>query len=348
MSGQDILRFGIIGSGMIAEFHVKAINAVANARVIGSYSIGDNALQFAEQNGIKAYASLEEMLSDPEINAVTIATPSGQHGACAIAAARAGKHVLCEKPIEISPDKAKAIVDACQSNDVIFAPVFQSRYGAGAKLIREAIIAGRFGKVIFSSAKIKWFRSQAYYDSADWRGTWEIDGGGCLMNQSIHAIDLMTWFGGTPEEVYGYHATRTHNIEVEDNAVGIVRFKEGVMGTIEASTSCEPGFPLEITVSGLKGTAVLSADTITTWSFSDEHPLDAKVSQLGASVLGSGGSDAKAISTAGHQALVEDMVRAVSGEHNSLVSGIEARYPIEIICGIYQAVRTGKPVTLSY
>ncbi len=348
MSGQDTLRFGIIGSGTIADFHVKAIEATPGATVIGSFSTSKGARPFAESRGIKAYATLEEMLADPAINAVTIANPSGMHGEAAIAAAKAGKHILCEKPLEITPARAKAITDACTQYGVILAPVFQSRYGAGARLIHEALQAGRFGKVLFSSAKIKWFRSQEYYDSAAWRGTWAIDGGGCLMNQSIHAIDLMIWFGGIPEEVYGYCATRTHNIEVEDNATAVVRFKGGVMGVIEASTSCEPGWPLEVSISGDRGTATLAADTITTWSFKDEHPLDAKVAALSSSTLGSGSSDPKAISIAGHQALIEDMIRAVRGEKNNLVGGLEARYPVEVICGIYEAGKTGKPVALPY
>lgn len=341
------LRFGIIGSGMIAEFHMNAIRAAGNMRVKGSFSIGPNAVAFAEQNGITAYASLEAMLADPGIDAVTIATPSGFHGDSAVAAAKAGKHVLCEKPVEITPEKAKRVVDACVANNVILAPVFQSRYGAGARLIRKAIDAGRFGKVLLSSAKVKWFRPQSYYDAADWRGTWEVDGGGCLMNQSIHAIDLMTWFGGVPSGVFGYWATKTHDIPVEDNAVGVVRFQGGVMGVIEASTSCAPGFPLEVSLSGERGSATLSADAITTWSFADDDPLDAEVAKLGSS-LGSGGSDPKGISIDGHVAVLRDMLRAVNGEKNDLVSGLEARHPIEIICGIYESAKTGCEIPLPY
>lgn len=341
------LCFGIIGSGMIAEFHLNAIRAAGNMRVKGSFSIGPNAVEFAERNGIIAYASLEAMLADTEINAVTIATPSGYHGDSAVAAATAGKHVLCEKPVEITPEKARRVVDACVVNNVILAPVFQSRYGAGAQLIRKAIDTGRFGKVLLSSAKVKWFRPQSYYDAADWRGTWEVDGGGCLMNQSIHAIDLMTWFGGIPAGVSGYWSTQTHTVPVEDNAVGVVRFQGGVMGVIEASTSCAPGFPLEVSVSGERGTATLSADTVTTWSFADDDPLDADVAKIGTS-LGSGGSDPKGISIEGHVAVLRAMLRAVNGERNDLVSGLEARYPVEIICGIYESARTGREVSLPY
>lgn len=342
------LCFGIIGSGMIADYHLSAIKAAENIRVKGSFSIGPNAVEFAEQNGITAYASLEAMLADPEIDAVTIATPSGYHGDAAVAAAKAGKHVLCEKPVEITPEKAKRVVDACVADKVILAPVFQSRYGVGARFIRRALDAGRFGKVLLCSAKVKWFRPQSYYDAADWRGTWEVDGGGCLMNQSIHAIDLMTWFGGVPAGVFGYWATRTHDIPVEDNAVGVVRFQGGVMGVIEASTSCAPGFPLEVSVSGERGTATLSADAVTAWNFVDDDPLDAEVAKLGSSSFGSGGSDPKGIRIDGHVAVLRDMLRAVKGEKNDLVSGLEARYPIEIICGIYESAKIGCEIPLPY
>lgn len=349
MSMNDSLRFGIIGTGTIAEFHAKAIKAVPGASLIGVCgSTLERALPFAAQNGGQAYASLAEMLADPRINAVAIATPSGLHGEAAIMAAKAGKHVLCEKPLDITPWKAREIVTACRDNRVILAPVFQSRYGAGARLIREALDGGRFGKLLFSTTRIKWFRSQAYYDSAPWRGTWELDGGGCLINQAIHAIDLMLWFGGIPNEVYGHYATRSHDIAVEDNAAAMARFASGAFGVIEASTSCEPGLPLEVSVTGEKGTATLTGDIITTWAFCDEHPLDARARAPAPSQLGSGGSDPKAISTAGHEARVSDMIKAARGEENGLIDGLEACYPIDLIHGLYQSHRTGKPVALPY
>jgi predicted dehydrogenase len=344
------LCFGIIGSGMAAEFHVKAIRAAGGMRAKGVFSTSAKAGDFARHNDLARYESLDAMLADPDITAVTIATPSGFHGDPAVAAARAGRHVLCEKPLEITPAKAMRIVDACAENGVILAPVFQLRYGAGARLIRKALDAGRFGKLLLSSAKIRWFRPQSYYDSAGWRGTWELDGGGCLMNQAIHAIDLMTWFGGVPADVFGRWATRTHDIPVEDVAVGLVRFGDGVMGVIEASTSCAPGLPLEVCVSGERGTATLCADALTVWSFVDEDPLDAEAAARpdpGGS--GSdGGSDPRGIGLDGYIALLRDMAKAVNGEANTLVSGQAAIYPIEIICGIYASARTNRPVALPH
>ena len=156
-----------------------------------------------------------------------------------------------------------------------FWPRFSSIASAPGRSLKRAIEAGRFGRILFVSGRIKWWRSQEYYDSGAWRGTWALDGGGCLMNQSIHTIDLMLHFGGPPEQVFGYTATRTHSgIEVEDNACAVVRFKSGAMGVIESSTSCAPGLPLRIEVSGERGTAAIEGDSIAEWRFADVEPGD--------------------------------------------------------------------------
>ncbi|MDR1535757.1 MAG: Gfo/Idh/MocA family oxidoreductase [Planctomycetota bacterium] len=342
------LRFGIIGAGMIAEYHAQAMRAVPGVRPEGVFGVIPEQMEaFARKHQIKAYPSLEAMLADPGINAVSIATPSGHHGENSLAAARAGKHVMCEKPLEITPARAQDIIDACRTAGVILAPVFQYRYGEGAKLIREALAAGRFGRVLLSSARVKWFRPQSYYDSGAWRGTWELDGGGCLMNQSIHAIDLMIHFGGVPSEVYGAVATLTHKIEVEDNAVALVKFADGVAGTIESSTSCEPGFPPEVQVSGEKGTATLAGDRLVGWNFGDRHPLDGRVATLSTG-MGDGGKDPKAISITGHIQVIEGLLGAVRGDRSGLVDPLEARYPLDVICGIYESARLGRPVPLPW
>ena len=343
------LGFGIIGAGMIAEYHARAMQAAEGARPVGVFGgRTERRDDFARRHGIRSYASLDEMLADPEVQAVSIATPSGSHGESAIAGARAGKHVLCEKPLETTPARAQAIIDACRQAGVTLAPIFQYRHGAGASLIREALEAGRFGKVLFSSARIRWFRPQSYYDSGAWRGTWALDGGGCLMNQGIHAIDLMLLFGGAPSEVYGAAATLTHRIEVEDNAAALVRFANGAVGTIEASTSCEPGLPLEVSVSGERGTAVLTGDNISAWTFRDSHPLDARAASA-ASDTGNAASDPKAIKLDGHIQVIQGLARAaLQGDKSGVVDPLEARYPLDVICGIYESRKLGRPVPLPW
>jgi predicted dehydrogenase len=339
------VRYGIIGAGTIAGFHAEAIGAVEDAQLTAVCdSDGPRAAEFAKKFGIAPYAKLDAFLREAPIDAVTIATPTGLHAAVAVPAARAGKHVLCEKPLDVTPEKSRAIVDACRENRVLLAPVFQNRFSAGAITMKRAIEAGRFGRILSISSRIKWWRSQAYYDSGAWRGTWALDGGGCLMNQSIHTIDLMIHFGGVPEQVFGYTATRTHDIEVEDNACAVLRFAGGALGVIEASTSCAPGFPLRIEVSGERGTAKIEGDRIAGWHFADSDPGDeAILAGAGERSLGSGASDPKAIGVEGHRLQIADLTRAILTRSAPAIDGAQAILPVELICGIYSSMKTGRP-----
>ena len=345
MMGRRV-RFGIIGAGVISEFHAEAIKGVENAQLTAVFDVDQaRARQFAAQHGIESYDDLDRFLATAPIDAVTVATPTGLHGTVAIPAARAGKHVLCEKPLDTTPEKAQAIIDACRESNVILAPVFQYRFGVGAVTIKKAIEAGRFGRILFVSGRIKWLRTQAYYDSGAWRGTWALDGGGCLMNQSIHTIDLMVHFGGQPEQVFGYTATRTHTgIEVEDNACAVVRFESGAMGVIESSTSCAPGLPLRIEVSGERGTAAIEGDAIAEWRFADVEPGDeAILAMVKGRGLGDGASDPKAITVEGHRQQIADLTAAILDSSRPAIDGAQAKIPVELICGIYESMRTGRP-----
>lgn len=340
------VRFGIIGAGTIAAFHAEAIGQVENARLTAILDVdAARANELAERYGIAAYSDLTSFLREAPIDAVTVATPTGLHGDVAIAAARAGKHVLCEKPLETTPQRSQAIITACRESGVILAPVFQYRFGEGAMTVKRAIEAGRFGRILFVSGRIKWWRSQAYYDSGAWRGTFALDGGGCLMNQSIHTIDLMLHFAGAPEQVFGYTATRTHSgIEVEDNASAVVRFRNGAFGVIEASTSCAPGQPLRVEISGERGTAVLEGDTICEWRFADVETGDEAIRAKALDrSLGDGASDPKAISVEGHRRQIADLVGAIIESRPPAIDGAEAKLPVELVCGIYESMRTGRP-----
>lgn len=344
--GDRKVRFGIVGAGVISAFHAEAIRGVADAELTAVCDQDEaRAREFAARHGIVAYAGLDQFLAEAPVDAVTVATPTGLHADVAIPAARAGKHVLCEKPLDTTPEKAQAIIDACRENNVILSPVFQFRFGAGAITIRKAIEAGRFGRILFVSGRIKWMRTQQYYDSGAWRGTWALDGGGCLMNQSIHTLDLMLHFGGAPEQVFGYTATRTHTgIEVEDNACAVLRFRSGAMGVIESSTSCAPGFPLRIEVSGERGTAILEGDGIVGWHFADTDPGDAAIlASISGQSLGNGASDPKAISVEGHRLQIADLAAAVLNGTPPAVDGAEAKVPVELVCGIYESMKTGRP-----
>ena len=345
---ENTVKFGIIGTGAIAAMHAKALEACEKAELVSVFDkVTERAAKFAEQYEVRAIDDFEKFLADPEIDAVTVATPTGIHGQVALPAAKAGKHILCEKPLDITLEKADAIIDACDDNDVILSAVFQSRYGSAVEAIKEAVDAGRLGKMVLANTHIHWFRSQEYYDSAGWRGTWELDGGGALMNQSIHNIDLLLYLNGDPAEVFAYTDTLTHEgIEVEDTAVAVIKFKNGSLGTIEASTSCAPGFPRRLELSGSKGSITLEDDCITNWTFAEYHPED-KVTQEkyadGDNMKG-GSGDPMAISYEGHRRQIKDMTEAILSGKESKLSGREGRRAVQLICGIYESAKTGKPV----
>ncbi len=343
----DKIRFAIIGTGMIAERHAKALEASDHAELAGVFDLNnERAEKFAKENkGIKTYTAFDELLNDRNIDAVTIATPTGAHMDVAIPAACAGKHILCEKPLDVNLEKADKIISACEQHNVRLSAVFQARFSENVQLIKKALDNGRFGRLLLASAQVKWFRSQEYYDSAGWRGTWAVDGGGALMNQSIHLVDLLLYFAGSPSEVNAYTGTLTHNIEVEDTACASVRFKNGAMGVIEASTSCAPGFPRKLELSGEKGSVTLEGDAITRWHFIEELPEDAAIRESTASgKLVSGASDPRAADFEGHRRQIEDLSLAIQQNREPSLPGREGRRAIELICGIYRSAETGQTV----
>ena len=194
---KDRIGFGIIGAGMIAELHARSMQELSNVRLVGIYDKNaEAARRRAEQFRCKAYENFDAFLADPEIEAVTIATPSGMHGEVAIPAAKAGKHILCEKPLEITLEKVDALIRACDKNNVLLSPVFQTRFTKPVQLVHEAMRSGRFGRMVLASAQMRWYRDPAYYAGSSWRGTWDLDGGGALMNQAIHMIDLLIYING--------------------------------------------------------------------------------------------------------------------------------------------------------
>ena len=346
--------FGIVGLGTIAEFHAKAIQAMEGGHLLCAYSRkgGGRADKFAADFGVKVYqGDLNAFLNTPGLDVVTIATPSGAHLEPAIAAAKHKKHVLCEKPLEITLERIDAMVAACKKNKVKLAGIFQSRSGAAVKLVKQAIVAGRFGRLTVCNALIPWHRTQAYYDSGGWRGTWDLDGGGALMNQSIHNVDLLQWLAGPVVELSSFAARLAHKrIEVEDTAVAALRFKSGALGVLLGSTAMYPGDAAEVHVSGEKGSARLRGGHLVAWQFDTEEPSDARHRlELGAPAEEkgkSGASDPRAISFTGHQRQFENFVRALDGSEKLLVDGAEARKAVEIILAVYQSALSGKIVKL--
>jgi len=346
--------FGIVGLGTIAEFHAKAIQAMDGGHLVCAYSRkgGEKADKFARDFGIKVYnGDFVEFLRAPGLNIVTIATPSGAHLEPVLAAAKAKKHVMSEKPLEITLERCGQMIAACKRTTVKLGGIFQSRSMGAVQLVKQAVDAKRFGKLTVCNALVPWYRTQAYYDSGGWRGTWNLDGGGALMNQSIHTVDVLQWLAGPIAELSAYAGLLAHKrIEVEDAAVAALRFKSGALGLLLGSTAMYPGDSNEIHISGQRGTARLRGGHLVTWQFDKDEPEDAQRRvDFGppANESGKGGaSDPRAISFTGHQRQFENFVRALDGKEKLLVDGSEARKAVEIILAVYQSALTRKAVKL--
>ncbi|WP_018616953.1 Gfo/Idh/MocA family protein [Segetibacter koreensis] len=342
--------FGIIGAGVISNIHAMAISAIDNARLIGVYSINKSKSNaFADKNNCTAYNTLDEMLNVSEIDIVCICTPSGIHLEPAIKCIEAGKHCLIEKPLEVTLEKCDRIIDAAYKAGVKIGVIFPSRFYEASKQIKKSIDEKRFGDLVLGDAYVKWHRSPEYYKSSAWRGTWEFDGGGALMNQGIHSVDLLQWYMGSVESVQSVTANIRHKeIEVEDTVVSTLKFTNGALGTIECSTAVFPGALKRIEIMGTAGTAILEESGLTKWQFEKKTSEDEMImnSMLGASISHGGVSNPADISFTGHQRQIEDMLHSLKTGDKPLVDGIEGRKSVEIVLAIYESARTGKMVRL--
>jgi predicted dehydrogenase len=335
---------------MISRFHAKAIGDVRGAKLVAcADSSEERAAALAKEFGCTPYSSVQAMLADKAVDAVTVATPSGAHMEPAVAAANAGKHVIVEKPLEITLKKCDKIIAACESAGVKLSAIFPSRFHDSSKLMKQAVDQQRFGRITLGDAYVKWFRTQQYYDSGAWRGTWALDGGGSLMNQAVHTVDLLAWLMGPVAEVQAYSATLAHErIEVEDVCTATLRFESGALGVIEATTAAYPGYLKRIELHGSEGSAVLEEEDIKAWDFMKKaRGDDAVLRQMSTSKsTGGGAADPSAIGHHGHTLQFQDFVDAIRKDRAPAIDGHEGRRSIEIILAIYQSAKTGKKVTL--
>src|SRR6516225_2278834 len=277
-SGTQPIGFAIIGCGMIARFHARALAEVPDARLSALVSRTEaSARAMAEQLGLDCAIStdLGSVLARPDVQAVIITTPSGAHLEPAVAAAKAGKHVVVEKPLEITTRRCDQIIEACDRHGVKLCTIFPSRFGDANRVLKDAVDSGRFGRLTLGETTCKWWRPQSYYDEGGWKGTRALDGGGALMNQAIHNVDLLLWMMGPATHVTGFTATLAHErIEVEDTAVACVQFASGALGVIQATTSVHPGLPKTIAVHGDRGTVVIEQEDVLRWDFTPETAED--------------------------------------------------------------------------
>ena len=339
-------HLGIIGGGSISETHARAARAIDGVEIAAFY--GDNyekTAQLSQRYGGAIYRDFESFLNHRPMELVIIGSPSALHAEQGIAAARRGLHVLTEKPIDVTTVQADALINECERAQVKLGVCFQDRVAPDIARLKQLIDAGRIGAPILCSGYVKWYRPPDYYADSRWRGTRALDGGGALMNQGVHTIDLLLWLMGNVERVYAKTLTALHEIEVEDTVVATLEFRNGAVGTIEAGTSIYPGYKRRIEVTGSEGTIVMEHDRIVA--------ADLRISDPTLVSQGEGNTNASASSPivsdpSGHSRLIEDFLRAIQTGRPPICDGREGRRSVELIEAIYESSRKGLPVGLKY
>jgi len=341
-------NFGIVGAGLIADFHARALADIPTAKLVACCDqIPERARALADKHDCEAFESYTQMLGREDVDVVTIATPSGAHMEPAIAGAEAGKHVICEKPLEVTLERVDAMIDAHKKARTLLGGVFQNRFADAQIALREAIKSGRFGVITYAGAYVPWWRSDEYYKDS-WHGTWKLDGGGALMNQSIHMVDMLCDLMPPVESVQACAATLGHpQIEAEDTAVAALRFTNGALGIIYGTTASYPGQFKRFEITGTKGTVVYLEDSFTVWQFADERSQDEHIRKQFGQVKGLGGvADPAAITHELHTRNFKAFIDALEAGTDLLLSGTEARKAVELILAIYKAAKEQKLVKL--
>lgn len=341
------MNFAIIGCGVIAYTHAVALKQIEGARLYAACDIiPEKADSYAQEHGAeKVYYDYMEALADEAVDIVCVCVPSGLHGQVVTDAARAGKAIVCEKPMEITVEKMEEIVKVVEETGVKMQCIFQRRMMPAAIRVRELVRQGRLGRVVLADAYLKYYRDQDYYDSAGWRGTWDMDGGGALMNQGVHGVDLILWMlDDQVESIYGKARTLARNIEVEDTAAALLQMKGGELCVIESATSTYPGFSTTFKIYGTEGTVAFNDEGILEWNFLDTENIPQRPDE-GGEVVG-GAQNPVAIGNLGHIMLLRDIMEAVESDRPPMIPPQEAMDAVRVICGIYESTKTGGVVSL--
>ncbi len=341
------IGFALVGAGMVARYHAEAIIRTDGARLVAICR--EDATRAAEaeaQFGVPCETSYHALLARPDVEVVCICTPSGLHAEQAVAAARAGKHVLVEKPMALTLAEADAMIHTCRQSDVLLGVALQRRTDPAFAAAQAAIAAGALGQLVLGCVTVPYLRTQSYYESAAWRGTWTLDGGGALMNQGIHLLDLLLWHLGDVAEVQAQMTTLAHAIEVEDCLSATVRFRNGALGSVVATTAAAPGYPHRVEVYGARGGMQLEGEQITRWE-SESIPYIAGMAVSAPGMVAAGaGSSPGGIGQEGHRRLIADFVAELRDKRQPVVPGEEGRRSLALALAIYEAARTGSRVGL--
>ena len=349
MPNNKTCGFAILGTGMISKFHARAIRDIPEARLVAVCSREmSRADDFARSFGCEAFDTLGAMLAHPDVDVLVIATPSGSHMESAVAAAKAGKHVLCEKPLDVTLERVDAMISAHREAGTQLGCTFQIRYTPALQPIREALREGRFGVLTYAGVFVPWWRSNEYYFDSAWHGTQKLDGGGALMNQAIHMIDVLCDLMPPVLSVAGSLSSIGHpGIETEDAATASVCFEGGAVGIIYGSTSSWPGQAKRLEITGTRGTAVLVDNSIAVFDFQEKRPEDAEVLQrYGSGAAAHGASDPSAMTHALHAACFRDFIGSLEKGIPFRINGASARCPVAVIRAIYESARSGCRITL--
>jgi UDP-N-acetyl-2-amino-2-deoxyglucuronate dehydrogenase len=339
--------FGIVGAGVISSIHARAVTSLPGARLVAVTDVEpDRAASLATAHDCVAEPDLDALLARDDVDVVCVCVPSGLHADVGIRAAAAGKHLVVEKPLDVSLAAADRLIEAARQAGVVLTVISQHRFDPGLLELRRLLEDGALGRLVLGEASTKWYRSQAYYDSSAWRGTWALDGGS-LMNQGIHYADLLLWSMGPVAEVTALFSTQTHQIEVEDSALAVLRFESGALGTVVTSTAVFPGFAQRLEISGTSGTVVIEDGEIIRCELSADG---AKTGQHGR-VTENGRVPSAAATPAGldiasHAAQISDLLEAVDEGRAPSVTGEDGRAVLELVCAVYESARNTRTVQL--
>lgn len=338
-------KIGIIGTGAIVIKHAQAITSLGKAELAGLYNPNPVSAEKANRNfSAPVFSEWEEFISLPGLDVVCICTPSGMHLEPALKAIQAGKHVFVEKPIEVTLDRADQLIQAAEAHHVKLGVVFQNRFSSDFIQLNDAVKAGVFGRVLMGNAAVNWFRDATYYSSSQWKGTLKYDGGGALINQAIHTLDLLLEVMGEVDSVFGKVKTTLYPIEGEDLGAALVNFKSGAMGTITAGTSLYPGYPERLEIYGTEGSAILEAGKLTAWNVRGmESPLKTTVQ-----ASASGSSDPNAIGFELHAKQWRDFLHSIESGDRPEVDGLKSRKSLELIRAIYQSSEAEKLIRFPF
>ena len=341
-----MLKFALVGCGRIAKRHSELLgfNKIENASLVAVCDINKKkAKKIAEQFNVPYYTDMDEMMQNQPVDVVSVLTESGYHAKHVINLAKYGKHIVVEKPMALTLDDADLMINACEENACKLFIIKQNRFNVPVVKLRQAYEAGRFGKLVLGTVRVRWTRHQNYYDQDLWRGTWALDGG-VLSNQASHHIDMLEWMMGDVESVFAKANTSLVNIETEDTAVVTIKFKNGALGIIEATTATRPhNLEGSISILGEKGSVVISGFAVNkmqTWAFEQEEEGDEDV-------LDKYSVNPPNVYGFGHQAYYQNVIDSILNNKKELVDGTSGKKSLKLITAIYQSIETGKEVFLS-